>query len=540
MKKNFLKYILLLAWSLSLTACSDFFNTTTKDVLDRDNYINEKSEMYAGYIGIMTKMQAIGDKSIYLTDTRAELLEPTQNTPTDLYNIYKYQKDLTGNSFADPAPYYDVIIACNDYLAKLYKYKTEHSSSIDMDHYKALVSCTLRVKAWIYLTLVKIYGQAIWFDDPLVTTTDLSKYEVSDLDAIVAKCKNLLDTGFDGVDGTLTMSWKEWLDPDTDTASSIYRYWDYMTPEYFALYAELSLWSGDYQKTVDLILNQMDQVFAGSVKDNIAWMRNSPLGGKLSVFWNSTDPYAYEVVSAIIYDYSKNQTNNIQKYFGADSPNQYLLAPSEIGMEHFSDPNYNPLGAATEDPRQSRTFAKNKAGKYVITKYYPLSGAVRSKYQNDVQIYIYRGADLYFMLAEALNNLGRTKPAAALINTGVNGAYSPADPQWSGFTADWTSTTTMGTRKYPDLGMRGCYSAGLGSRTFSATDIKANDMAILNEMLIDQACEGRTLPAMIRMARRYNDYNIIADRVCPKYGVDSTAIRSKILDGGYFINWKLK
>ena len=53
-----------------LGACNDFFNVETKNVLDHDEYITEESEMYSGYIGIMTKVQTIGDKVIYLTDTR--------------------------------------------------------------------------------------------------------------------------------------------------------------------------------------------------------------------------------------------------------------------------------------------------------------------------------------------------------------------------------------------------------------------------------------------------------------------------------------
>ena len=99
MKKNILKYVLL-SMTFFLGACNDFFNVETKNVLDHDGYITEESEMYSGYIGIMTKVQAIGDKVIYLTDTRGELLEPTKNAPSELYSIYNYDTDLTGNSYA--------------------------------------------------------------------------------------------------------------------------------------------------------------------------------------------------------------------------------------------------------------------------------------------------------------------------------------------------------------------------------------------------------------------------------------------------------
>ena len=111
MKKNILKYVLL-SMTFFLGACNDFFNVETKNVLDHDGYITEESEMYSGYIGIMTKVQAIGDKVIYLTDTRGELLEPTKNAPSELYSIYNYDTDLTGNSYADPAAYYDAMTTC--------------------------------------------------------------------------------------------------------------------------------------------------------------------------------------------------------------------------------------------------------------------------------------------------------------------------------------------------------------------------------------------------------------------------------------------
>lgn len=68
MKRNLLKIATLLI-GMTLGSCSDFFEVDTDNVLDHTKYISEESEMYAGYIGIMTKVQAIGDKAIYLTDT---------------------------------------------------------------------------------------------------------------------------------------------------------------------------------------------------------------------------------------------------------------------------------------------------------------------------------------------------------------------------------------------------------------------------------------------------------------------------------------
>lgn len=62
---------------MGLSACSDFFEPENNTMLKGDDYIKEASEMYAGFLGVATKMQAIGDKAIYLTDSRAEMLIPT-------------------------------------------------------------------------------------------------------------------------------------------------------------------------------------------------------------------------------------------------------------------------------------------------------------------------------------------------------------------------------------------------------------------------------------------------------------------------------
>ena len=76
------------------TGCSDFFETDNDTQLRGDDYVKEVGELYSGFLGIVTKMQAIGDKAIYLTDIRAELLEPTENTPSELYSLYNYDDDL--------------------------------------------------------------------------------------------------------------------------------------------------------------------------------------------------------------------------------------------------------------------------------------------------------------------------------------------------------------------------------------------------------------------------------------------------------------
>ena len=179
MKKILLNTVLFCAIT-ALGGCSDFFEVDTDNTFNGDDYISEESEMYSGYIGIMTKMQVIGDKNIYLNELRGEMVEPTETAPRELYSLYNYEDDLTGNDYADPAGYYEVINACNDYLSKLKAYKDTHN--INESHYKALISSTLRIKAWTFMTIAKIYGKVVWVDKPMTSLRDLSKFKTLDLD----------------------------------------------------------------------------------------------------------------------------------------------------------------------------------------------------------------------------------------------------------------------------------------------------------------------------------------------------------------------
>lgn len=538
--------------------CDDFFNPDTDVTLDNEDYISEESEMYSGYIGIMTKMQAIGDKVIYLNELRGEMVVPTATAPTELYNLYNYDDDLSGNSYADPSGFYEVINACNDYLRKLKTY--EENNSINESHYKALVSSTLRVKTWMFMTIAKIYGEVVWVDKPMTSLRDLSKFDVLNLDETMVACKNLLDIGFDNIDGTYETAWKDWVDPDTELANSEYRRWDMMTPPYYALYAEICLWLGRYQQCINMILNKMNSMYEKTNNQSIAFLRNDMLFSHYNNFFNNETPYDYESASAIMYDYQNRQTNNLLKHFDSDYPNKYWLAPAEVAVERFKDNEFDPLGNQTKDFRMDRTVYDYN-GKWVVCKFRPISSSLRAAYRDDVFVYTYRGADLYFMLAEAFNQLGRRAVIDALINVGVSGYISEFDVNeegtysgnWYGFTPHWTNASTVynysngtsgiASRKYGDKGIRGTevsYS-GLGSRTFTS-DKQNNDEEILKEMMLEMACEGKVYPAMIRMAKRYNDNSFMAKYISEKYETTGNAedIRSKIMNGDYFIKWNLK
>lgn len=548
-----------------LASCSDYFNPETDDELDGKKYISSSTEMYTGFLGIMTKLQAVGDKEILLTDTRADLLEPTTQSSADIIALYNYDKDLQGNPYANPAGYYEVIIACNDYLAKMKEYKSK--PNVDKTVYESLVSSVTRIKVWTYKTIGEIYGKAVWFDDPITKVSairDSTNYQVLDMPQLVDKCLDVMDNGVDGVPANKTIDWIAWLDPQnvSSVANSQYRKWNWMVPPYEGVLAELCLWKGAYldaagadatsyyQRAADQLLKALNVYI-----DDENYSGNSPYylpcattPGHYKSFWDWEQPYQAEAVCALIYDYTNNQTNTLLKHFSNEYPNQYQLRPNELEMEHYSDKTFNP-GGTDGDTRTKCLFGKS-GGEDYIAKFRPVGSTHRANaFQDDVHIYLYRATQYHMMLAEALNHLDRFKALDAVLNTGVKATeYSETDPEWRGFTQNWTSSAAWGTRKYPSMGIRGCLNlnavgilkniAQLGSR--KATE-RHNDELILNEIMMEFACEGKTYPAMNRMAVRYGDPSIITSRVCRKYeGTGHEAdVRAKILAGGYWVPYEM-
>ena len=559
MKKILLNTVLF-CMTVFTGGCSDFFEVNTDNTLNDEDYITEESEAFTGYMGIITKLQAIGDKAIYLNELRGELIEPTSNAPRELISIYNYDTDLTGNSYADPAGYYEVINACNDYLSKLKAYK--ESYRLDETYYKPLRSGALRIKVWTFMMIAKLYGSVIWIDKPMTSLEDLNQFEVKDLDNTMKACKSLLDSGFDGVEASYEADWETWLDPTTaGQATSPYRQWKYMTPPAYILYAEIYLWLGEYQNCIDQIQGFLNDYRYTSSLSDYTYIRGLMLFGKYSSFWDESQDYFYrEAISAIMYhdkmggNYSISQTNHLLQHFDNDYPNKYWLAPSEIGRARFLDTEFAPLGGANdEDWRHDCTF-KQQNGNWVIHKF--KQDASKLPYEDDVLVYMYRGADLYFMMAEAFNQLGKKEVVDALINRGIesyvdrfnvdeDGVYSG---EWEGFTPCWTDMKTYYYREsepknrgyqYRDDGLRG--SSGQGFYEFTDDKLQ-NEELILREMMLEEACEGKVYPTMIRMARRNKDASIMAKYVGEKYEGkgNAEAIRAKIMNGEYFIHWDLK
>ena len=425
--------------------------------------------------------------------------------------------------------------------------------------------------------LAKIYGQAIWFDDPMQSMKDIVSRTPKNLSELVDECDKLLNTGFDGINGTYNMSWNEWLDPANGATSTNdeYKRWNMMVPGYFVLQAEIALWKGDYQKAATTILGEMSRTFAlaeyqGNVA-NIKYMRSGSYGSNYGQQYDSEMPMLTATESVIMYDYKYNQQNSLLNHF--DRSGSYMMRASVPGSKRFEDTTFNPSADATaiktSDARFRAIQEIEKDVEYAIRKYRGFRKSGHTVAHDDTYIMIYHTSDLYFMAIEALNNMGRFEPASVLMNTGVDPFYGAGvvlGEQWQGLNCNWGLWTTLYAgflRTYADNGVRGIL--GLGKRDMWQTpeDIKEeiiaeqrleglsdedkikkhNDIELVKEAFLEFPCEGKTYPLMIRVAKRWNDYSFIADFVGQKYESDlakQAEVKAKIMGGAYFVPWDLQ
>ena len=74
--KSLLFIICSLLFSMTFASCADFFDPTTDDEFSGEDGYSSNTEMYTGFLGIMTKLRAIGDNDILFTEASGELIEP--------------------------------------------------------------------------------------------------------------------------------------------------------------------------------------------------------------------------------------------------------------------------------------------------------------------------------------------------------------------------------------------------------------------------------------------------------------------------------
>lgn len=572
----------LMAVSMTFTACEDFFETDPKNIINEEDYIAEEDEMYKGFLGIFNRMQEAGDHAIFLTDTRAALLETTDNAPTDLKAICNYDETY-GNPYADPTCYYAIIVACNDYFAKMEEFHQTVGGMTEIaeENFPALISSAMRIKAWAYLMLGKIYGEAYWFDDPLTEKKDLNDASVfthCNMKELADRAIALLENGMtiDGihVPGNLEVKWYKWLDPEVQD-ETMYRQWQFLTPPAVILNAEFRSWRASYvdedaaqtdwawiRENILNFLYYYQQPLAEDVEDPEGYriaggtgynrnaifqlsllMQSDNFGSYSNIFFTEKTGSQYQLISTIMYDHARFQRNRLVQYFCPEYPDaeSFYLQPSEYGVNLY---NENDIRGATQ-----KWMINTLGGKRCVSKYYYGYNFTTRSYQYldekpifEIQpaIPTFRGHDLHYLLAEAELHLGHYDQAYVLLNAGVSDEF-PDKVMPLGEGSNWDERYLpwlANSGGYGNAGLAGAANATLHDLprpgdadwdSYTEDEIKKMyDWALVDEHMKEYIAEGKSYSYMCKIAERYANSayrngnsdearDSVAARVAPKY-----------------------
>lgn len=552
MKKNIILGAFLFTSLLTLTQCNHYFDKDTNDVLASKDYVGNVEELYAGFRGIASAVQSVADQAVFLTELRGDLLEPTSNAPQELWDIYNYSNKE--NSFTDPKGYYNVIINANDFIVKAFEFKEKNPTAIQDGILNPLVSGAIRFKCWAYLMLAKIYGQAVYFDDALTEYKDISAYPTLNSDELIQKCLTLMNEGVKGVPGTLTLAYSDILSQGITSSDKLK--WDMICPTTEPLLVELNLLAGNYQKVVDIAVPFIYD--NGSKRYKLS---NEDYNGEWSLFfYKDFTTKTTELMTVAPYDYDYNQTNRIITYFSNMSPNKYYLRPTQAAMNRFNaQKQYDGVTATDKYRGLSYTFDQMN-GDWVLRKFLKSNETAATAYRSEIHIILYRAADVHLFLAEALNQLELFPEAEAILNDGlenyINTYTTNVRPPFNNAVYNAALIKNWGVRRRVNLapaiqmktkGSQKYFMSGLDTvKVNNYEDTlkykKAFDIALVEETCMESAGEARSLFAMQRIAKRYNDATIIADRVSNKYnGSLKEIIYNKLLDpANWYVPFNLK
>jgi hypothetical protein len=508
---------------LVLLSCDGFFALNTDDTLTEEQNYTELAELSSGFIGVAATFHDVVAHTVIISELMGDLMTPTANASDDYWDIFNYQTKTT-NSVATPAPYYRTIIACNDFIRHALDFNEKSPGLIDGNTFQAMLAEVIRYRIWCYLTLGKIYNEAVYFDFSISDKIDLADCPVWDLDKIVEQSTLMMEQGILGIDLKLTLNWNLIIKGTTET-------WNRMGINPSALLGELYLWGGRYDQALLTLMELVNSASRYAMED---------IANRATTWKNNiTSTTATEMVTVMPYSLTNNQKNMLPYYFSNVPPNLYYLAPTGRLRELYAPSTNGDIFR-----RQSTIGEEN--GQNVIVKYHAVGNPSR---EYNAAIPLYRVADLYLMIAEAHNKLhlfGETfdtefrEIAMSFVNAGLQ-------QYWSGssFKQPFGNTAIYSTILQRNAGIRGRIGAGtvnwrsmLPANPTTDQTMRLIDSLIVNETALECAYEGKRWFTLLRLARYWNDPAFIAEPVSKKAtGDNREAIRQRLMNTN---NWYIK
>jgi len=580
--KNIIKGALLtLSLGLSFSSCADFFETESTHVINANkDHLSVSADTIYSVIGILNKLQAIGDRTVLLGEARGDLMEVTDYTSSDLRDVALFNVG-DDNEYNVPRDYYAVINNCNYFIAKA---DTALKNNRNQYLFRAEFTAVKAIRAWTYLQLAITYGKVPFVIDPILTKEDSEKsYPMYDIQQI---CNYFLHE--DGLDKIIDEEY-----PNYGTLKGVPSRMFFIPMS--LLLGDMNLWVGNYEEAA-LCYYHFITTYNGS---NTYYTT-----GTSAVIWQTStwtratnEAYLTSLKKEIIADDTESifiipgdsvpsegyysQLRNIMS--SSEEDYTYSLTPSKALFDLSEAQiycHYVGNGNVVNAPRSLDDHMVGDlrlVGTWGLTEKAIDNNGDRANYQtiakySTLNIHLYRRQLVYLRLAEALNRAGCPMIAYLILVTGLDNDYiqyyGQLYPEKESFLAklDFPSTNykinyynfDSNTGVFKGFGGNtiGIHSRGSGATPFNreygittdSTFLKKDleeQMRIIEDLIVDEealefAFEGYRYYDLLRVAlrREAEDPNYLANKIMNRCGGKDPGLKSSLTDKrNWFLHW---
>lgn len=407
MKKHIL---ILLVGALALTGCSDFLERNPLSDMSPKTFFTTKGDMRSWNAGIYNAMQlTLNTAHLDWGDLRSDNYDNTGYA--DSNDLFINGLKSSNKDYSSWQNLYSCISRCNTAIEEYPKIP-----QILESEYANYVGQAYGMRALMYF-----YALRVWGGVPIVTESwdgDLSKTQL--VRASIADVKAQILSDLENA--------KHYLTNESD------KYY-FSIPAYYALKTDLHMWFKEYNEALEASTYFTDSKNFALVASESEWKQIflSPAASK-------------EVILVVAWDYATNGSSGWAQRVGASNTNNPFMMSESI-FYTFIDRLRSGEGADGRfwnvmdtvkvyfnTNRIPLTYAsyKKTSGIEKCTKYsdvdpnrkfnssygvYETQWLVLSSSNAEVQIPVYRLADILLLRAEALNQLGRGTEALNIVNS---------------------------------------------------------------------------------------------------------------------------
>src|SRR5690242_14118987 len=113
--KKIVSLLALLLFTTVLSSCKKLFDVKPEQSLDKEQVYENVYDADAAVLGLYGKFLQLAKQYVVLNELRADLMDATLNADEDLKQVNEHTV-TEDNPYADPRPFYEVILNCNDIL----------------------------------------------------------------------------------------------------------------------------------------------------------------------------------------------------------------------------------------------------------------------------------------------------------------------------------------------------------------------------------------------------------------------------------------